>query len=367
MSFWRPFVRFTDFVHTLGAGTEARPLQHARLLIKAKTSTHNVRRALGITPADRKRRRSWQWSSNEVRGVKITFLGAAGEVTGSQHLIETANLRVLLDCGFFQGRRADSRRKNERFRCDPGKLDGVILSHAHIDHSGNLPGLFRAGFRGPVFCTPATADVASIRLRDSARIQEEDARYMSRHLEDNAPPLEPLYTEDDAQEVARLFEPLEYGEWHELSPEFRLRFSDAGHILGSAICEMQIQDRGEMRRVVFTGDLGRRDVPILRDPQPVPGCDVLICESTYGNRVHPPAEDIRRDLLRIIRDAVDSAGKVIIPAFSLGRTQNVVYFLNELHQRGDLPRIPIFVDSPLSVRLTEMHPVPITVNSDSTP
>ncbi|GAB4158327.1 MAG: MBL fold metallo-hydrolase [Planctomycetaceae bacterium] len=287
--------------------------------------------------------------------MKISFLGAAGEVTGSQHLIETAHLRVLLDCGLFQGRRVSSRRKNEQFRCNPSQLDGVILSHAHIDHSGNLPGLYRAGFRGPIFCTRATADVAEIMLRDSARIQEEDARYMSRHLEENAPPIEPLYTEEDARATAKLFEPLDYGEWHELSPEFHLRFSDAGHILGSAICELRIQDKGDMRRVVFTGDLGRRDLPILRDPTPVPGCDILITESTYGNRVHPPAEDLQMELLRIIRHAADVGGRVVIPAFSLGRTQQVVYFLNELRQRGHLPSIPVYVDSPLSVRLTDVY------------
>eukprot|EP00913_Durusdinium_trenchii_P022838 g21442.t1 len=192
-------------------------------------------------------------------------------------------------------------------------------------------------------------------LRDSAKIQKEDAKYMSRHLEEGAPPTEPLYSEQDARAVSQLFEPLDYGEWHELSPEFRLRFSDAGHILGSAISEMQIQDKGEMRRLVFTGDLGRRDLPILRDPQPVPGCDVLICESTYGNRVHPPAEDLKRKLLAIIRDAADSGGRVVIPAFSLGRTQQVVYFLNELREQGELPKIPVFVDSPLSVRLTDVY------------
>jgi len=287
--------------------------------------------------------------------MKLTFLGAAGEVTGSQHLIETENLRVLLDCGFFQGRRAESRKKNERFHCEPKKLDGVILSHAHIDHCGNLPGLYRAGYRGPIFCTAATADVAAVMLRDSAKIQAEDARYMSRHLEDGAPPIEPLYTEDDARAVAKLFEPLDYHEWHELSPEFSLRFSDAGHILGSAIVEMRIEDRGDVRRVVFTGDLGRRGLPILRDPEPVPGCDVLISESTYGNRVHPPPEDIQIELLRIVRDAVDSSGKVIIPAFSLGRTQQILYFLNALRQRGHLPRIPVFLDSPLSTRLTDIY------------
>jgi len=287
--------------------------------------------------------------------MKLTFLGAAGEVTGSQHLLETANLRLLLDCGLFQGHRAEARTKNEHFRCEPTELDGVVLSHAHIDHCGNLPGLYRAGYRGPIFCTAATAEIAAVMLKDSARIQQEDVRYLARHPESDGTPPDPLYTEDDVKRVVKLFEPLEYDEWHELSSELKLQFSHAGHILGSAICQMQIKDRGDMRRVVFTGDLGRRGLPVLRDPQLVPGCDVLISESTYGNRVHPPAADIKSALLRIVTDAVNNGGKVIIPAFSLGRTQHVVYFLNELTEAGLLPEVPVFVDSPLATRLTSIY------------
>ena len=287
--------------------------------------------------------------------MKITFLGAAGEVTGSQHLIETANLRILLDCGLFQGRRAETRSKNEHFRCSPKTLSGVILSHAHIDHCGNLPGLYRAGFRGPIFCTRATADVAGLMLLDSARIQAEDARYLRKHLKPGHPSVEPLYDERDVRETERLFEPLNYNEWHDLSPEFRLRFTDAGHILGSAVTEITIDDRGERRRVVFTGDLGRRGLPLLHDPQLINGCDVLITESTYGNRIHQPPEDIKTALLRIITDAANNGGRVIIPAFSLGRTQQIIYYLNELFEAELLPTIPVFVDSPLSMRLTDVY------------
>ena len=287
--------------------------------------------------------------------MQLTFLGAAGEVTGSQHLLETEQHRVLLDCGFFQGRRSETRKKNEKFHCDPGDLDAVILSHAHIDHSGNLPGLYKAGFRGPIFCTEATADVAAIMLRDSAKIQAEDARYMSRHREKDAPPVEPLYDEDDAKAVARAFEPLDYHEWHELSDTFALRFSEAGHILGSAIVEMRITENGETKRVVFTGDLGRRGLPLLRDPDLIPGCDVLISEATYGNRIHPPPSDIRAALLRIIREAHAVGGRVIIPAFSLGRTQQLLYFLNDLRENAEIPEIPVFLDSPLSTRLTNVY------------
>lgn len=287
--------------------------------------------------------------------MKITFCGAAGEVTGSQHLIETDSLRVLLDCGLFQGHRAESRRKNESFLCRPKDLSGVILSHAHADHCGNLPGLYKAGFRGDIFCTPATADVAAIMLADSAHIQQEDAKYLQRKLGPGHPPVEPLYDQDDVSGVVKSLEPVPYGEWHALSKDFRLRFIDAGHIIGSAITEMEICDKGTWKRVVFTGDLGRRDLPLLHDPQRVAGCDVLITESTYGNRVHPPADDIKQHLKRILNRAAERGSRVVIPAFSLGRTQTLVYFLNELHNAGELPNIPVFVDSPLSREITSVY------------
>jgi metallo-beta-lactamase family protein len=287
--------------------------------------------------------------------MKITFLGAAGEVTGSQHLIECGGLRVLLDCGLFQGHREDSRQKNESFSCQPKDLDAVILSHAHVDHCGNLPGLYKAGFRGPIFCTNATADVADLMMLDCAKIQEEDARYLMRHRATNLPPIVPLYTTEHAEQVSKLFEPLAYGEWHELAPELRIRFRDAGHILGSAITEMEFREKSDVRRVVFTGDLGRRSLPVLRDPELVDDCEILITESTYANRIHPDPGDLKAALLKIVREAQGTGGKVIIPAFSLGRTQNVVYFLNELYNSGELPKVPVYVDSPLSRKLTAVH------------
>jgi metallo-beta-lactamase family protein len=287
--------------------------------------------------------------------MKITFCGAAGEVTGSQHLVECGDLRILLDCGLFQGHRAESRRKNESFYHNPADLDAVILSHAHIDHCGNLPGLYRDGFRGPVFCTDPTADVADIMLLDSAHIQQEDAKHLNKRRPGGVPPVEPLYGDRDVRGIVRQFEPLPYHEWREVFPSLRLRFADAGHILGSAICELEFQERADIRRLVFTGDLGRRELPLLRDPEPVGGCDILISESTYGNRVHAPPGDLKAELLRIIQHAVNVGGRVIIPAFSLGRTQQLVYFLNELTNEGRLPRIPIFVDSPLSNKLTAVY------------
>ena len=287
--------------------------------------------------------------------MKITFCGAAGEVTGSQHLIESGTLRVLLDCGLFQGHRAESRRKNEQFRCKPHDLDGVILSHAHQDHCGNLPGLYKAGFRGPIFMTPATAEVAELMLYDSAKIQAEDVRYLRKRLPPDAPQITPLYDEEHVRQVIKLFEPFPYHVWHALGEGLRVRFMDAGHILGSAIVELEFQEKGETKRVVFTGDLGRRESPILRDPEIVGGCDALISESTYGNRIHPPVEDLKVELQRIIHDTAGAGGRVIIPAFSLGRTQHIVYLLNELTNQGLLPKIPVFVDSPLSNRLTAVY------------
>lgn len=286
--------------------------------------------------------------------MKLTFLGAAGEVTGSQHLLETRSFRLLLDCGMFQGARAEARRKNEVFHCQPSKLDAVILSHGHMDHCGNLPRLYRMGFRQHVFCTPATADITELMLQDGAKIQLEDAKYLARKLQPGHPPIEPLYTPDDVDGLMKLIQPLAFEEWHQLSPDLRIRFHEAGHILGAAVTEMEIRERAEVKRIVFTGDLGRRDIPLLNDPAPVQGCDVLITESTYGNRIHPPASDIKRELLRIIREAVAVGGRVIIPAFALGRTQQVVYYLNELFNERQLPRVPIFVDSPLATRLTSV-------------
>ncbi len=291
--------------------------------------------------------------------MKITFCGAAGEVTGSQHLIECGELKILLDCGLFQGRRAESRVKNQQFLHKPGALDAVILSHAHIDHCGNLPSLYGEGFRGPIFCTNATADIAAVMLDDSAKIQEEDAAHLNKRKGKGEPQIQPLYTRKEAQATVRLFEGLKYDVWRQIFPDLRIRFREAGHILGSAITELEFQEKGETRRLVFTGDLGRRSMPLLRDPELVNGCDILITESTYGNKVHAPAVDIKGDLERLIKRAAATQGKIIIPAFSLGRTQQLVYFLNEMSNAGTIPTIPVFVDSPLSNRLTQVfrdHP-----------
>jgi metallo-beta-lactamase family protein len=287
--------------------------------------------------------------------MKFTFLGGAGEVTGSQHLLESEGRRILFDCGLFQGHRAEARAKNETFRCVPKQLDGVILSHAHVDHCGNLPGLYRAGYRGPIFCTPATADIAEVMLYDAAKIQAEDARYLRKALRPGHPPLDPLYDEGHVERTVKLFETLPYGDWHDVAPDVRLRFSEAGHILGSAITELELLDRGEWKRIVFTGDLGRRGLPMLRDPVRVAGCDVLITECTYADRVHPPADDLQAELKRIITTVAARGGRVIIPAFALGRTQTLLYFLNRLYNAGHMPDVPVYVDSPLSRQITLVY------------
>ena len=288
--------------------------------------------------------------------MKITFLGAAGEVTGSQHLIETDSARILLDCGLFQGRADDVRPKNEHFRCSPRKLDAVILSHAHIDHCGNLPGLHRAGFRGSIFSSRATSDIASIMMRDSAHIQEEDARYHARkNLRHHGTELKPLYTEEDARKTATQFEDVPFNIWTEILEGVRVRLRHAGHILGAAVVELELRDGDDVKRVVFTGDLGRRRQPLLRDPETVERCDVLITESTYADRLHPDAADVKTELRRVICEATRRQGKVIIPAFSLGRTQMLVYLLNELSHEDDMCRVPVYVDSPLAMRLTDVH------------
>lgn len=287
--------------------------------------------------------------------MKITFHGAAEEVTGSQHLIECGKLRFLLDCGLFQGHRAETRAKNEQFFCNPRNLDAVILSHAHIDHCGNLPGLVKAGFDGPIFCTPSTLDIAEIMLHDAAHIQQEDAFYLNKHLPSGGRKVLPLYEERDVRRVIKLMQPIPYGRFEQVAPELKLRFRDAGHILGSAIVEMELLDRGETRRVVFSGDLGRREMPLLRDPELVNGCDILISECTYGDRLHPPSEDIKGALKRIILNAAQRNGRLLIPAFSLGRTQSLLYFLNEIYNDKSFPKVPVYVDSPLSKKITAVY------------
>ena len=289
----------------------------------------------------------------------VTFWGAAGTVTGSMHRLDAGGKAVLLDCGLFQGRRADSHARNRDFPFRPKRIDAVVLSHAHIDHCGNLPNLVKQGFAGPVYCTPATRALAAVMLGDAAKIQEEDAAYLNRHRERNEARVEPLYDARDVYRTLLRLRAVPYGKPFEVVPGVEAAFTDAGHLLGSAITALRIDGSAGERRVTFTGDLGRPGLPILRDPAPISPADLVICESTYGGHTHEPVDETAARLGEVVRRTADRGGKVVIPAFSVGRTQTVVYFLHQLVSAGRLPAVPIFVDSPMAVRATEVfraHP-----------
>lgn len=287
--------------------------------------------------------------------MQITFHGAAQTVTGSKHLITTGrNKRILLDCGLFQNTGGDNKNINRHFGFDPLTIDLVILSHAHIDHSGMIPFLVKQGYRGPIYCTPATLDLCEIMLADSAHIQESDVMYLNKRRARNGQrPIDALYTIEDVHEAIRLFIPVALDQWHEASPHIRFCFTDAGHILGSAAVNLVLDEPEGRTRIFYSGDIGRYNDSILRDPQPFPQADFLICESTYGDRLHESGTDAKNHLLEIVKNTcVERKGKLVIPAFSLGRTQEIVYALNQLSNSGVLPRIPVYVDSPLAINAT---------------
>lgn len=286
--------------------------------------------------------------------MKLTFCGAAQEVTGSQHLLEVDGQRILLDCGLHQGRRDEVRARNEEFPFEVPGLHAVILSHAHIDHSGSLPTLSKYGFHRNVYSTFATRDLCSLMLKDSARIQEQDAYFLNKRRERGEPEVRPLYGEEDADRILRQFVGFGYGRPFHVTDRVTGMFYDAGHILGSAAVVLEVREAGGTKRLAFTGDLGRRGMPIIRDPSPLSDIDILITESTYGNRCHEPEQDIKELMSKHIGDAFDRGGKVVIPAFSVGRTQALVYFLRELFDASKLPTLSIYVDSPLSVNVTEV-------------
>lgn len=285
----------------------------------------------------------------------LEFHGAAQTVTGSMHVLHLPNGPVALDCGLFQGHRQDTLQRNRSFPLPPKELRAVLLTHAHIDHSGNIPGLVRRGFKGPVYTTKATADLCEVMLADSAHIQEEDARFWNeRRARTKAEQIQPLYTSEDAKKATSLFKPVDYDQWFDFADGARGRFLEAGHILGSGCLEVELTKPRPVR-LLYTGDLGRFNVPILRDPQvPFPDVDYLITESTYANRKHRNPTDMKEQLVRIINQTRDAGGKVIIPAFSVGRTQTVTYYLAQAIHDGSLEPLPIFVDSPLSVNATEV-------------
>jgi metallo-beta-lactamase family protein len=288
--------------------------------------------------------------------MRIHFLGATRTTTGSLYLFELQGQRLLLECGLFQGRRGESIERNRNFPFDPKQINAVVLSHAHIDHCGNLPNLCRQGFEGNVYCTFATRDLAGIMLEDSAEIQRDDAAFVSKkRAKQGLPPVEPLYTAQDADKAIRQFVSINYDRPFPVADGVNVTFRDAGHILGAAQVIFDVDEDGRRFRYLFSGDVGRGGDDILRDPQPVEDVDYLQVESTYGARVHSPKASANAEVGQMVRGTLDRNGKVIIPSFSVGRTQQIVYTLHQLTLAGELPRVPIFVDSPLSVNATEVY------------
>jgi len=287
--------------------------------------------------------------------MKITFAGAAGgDVTGSKHLIEFNGKKILLDCGMFQGRRKEADEKNRCFYFDPKELDAVILSHAHIDHSGLLPYLVKEGFNGPIYSTHATRDLCNYMLIDSAYIQEREFEYLKKKKKNIGETL--LYGTADAEACLRQFHAVSYEQSFIVEDGIVASFYDAGHILGSAVVHIILYDKKTKKhtKLCFTGDLGRRNLPILRDPQPIPQTDVLITETTYGNRLHAALQTIEEDLAVIVNEVAEKGGKLIIPAFALERTQELLYHLHILKTKNKIPSIPMYVDSPLAGNVTEV-------------
>ena len=288
--------------------------------------------------------------------MRIHFLGATRTTTGSLYLLELNGQRLLLECGLFQGRRGESTERNRNFPFDPKQIDAVVLSHAHIDHCGNLPNLCRQGFQGNIYCTFATRDLASIMLEDSAQIQRDDAVFVSKkRAKHGLPPVEPLYTAEDADKAVRQFVSMNYDRPFPVADGVTVTFRDAGHILGAAQVILDIRENGRKYRYLFSGDIGRGNDDILRDPELVEDVDYLQVESTYGAREHSPKSSFNTEVGQLVRETLERKGKVIIPSFSIGRTQQIVYILHQLTLAGQLPRVPIFVDSPLSVNATEIY------------
>jgi len=293
--------------------------------------------------------------------MQIQFIGADKTVTGSMHRLIINGKNYLLDCGMYQGKRKEAFEINRTFDLfDPKLIDAIILSHAHIDHCGNIPTLVKNGFSNPIYCTPATSDLVEVMLKDSAHIQEKDVEYVNKKRKKQGKnPFEPLYTTVDAEKVYPLLTPIKYHDEFKLDPNVTLQFFDAGHILGSAITLLTINDNGRIIKLGYSGDLGRPNLPILKDPERIPDVDYFICESTYGGRLHENTQETESKLTEVINKAVSRNGKIIIPAFSLERTQELVYAFHKIFEKKAAPRIPIYVDSPLSTSATAVfrnHP-----------
>ncbi len=288
--------------------------------------------------------------------MKISFSGGAQTVTGSMYLLYTNRHYLLLECGLYQGKRDETYQRNRKFTFDLHRLDAVVLSHAHIDHSGNLPNLVKSGFHGPIYATPATRDLCASLLPDSGRIHEQDVLYVNKkRARQGLPPMEPLYTEEDAMQTLHYFRSVPYGQPFEVFRGVQVTFFDAGHILGSAMVLVEARERGRTLRLLFSGDLGRRGLPIVRDPAPMPEADVLIIESTYGNRIHPPIQETAEQLAEIINRVIGRGGRIVIPAFAVGRTQDLIYDLHQLALTHRIPEVPIYIDSPLARDATQVY------------
>ncbi len=296
--------------------------------------------------------------------MKITFLGATRTVTGSNMLIEVGNKKFLVDCGLYQGQDKEILLNTEDFLFSPSEIDFMILTHAHIDHSGRIPKLYKDGYRGPIYATKATVDLCSIMLPDSGYIQESEVEWLNRkRMREGKHPVDALYTAQDAIDSQVLFEKVNYDEEVQITPEIRVRFTDAGHMLGSAIVEVWVYENGEEQKLVFTGDLGNDDIPLLRSPSTVEDADILIMESTYGNRDHMRKEDKAREFLEIVSKTLEQGGNVVIPSFAVGRTQEILYEIQKTKQSDDLEfrrefdeimDAPVYVDSPLATSATEV-------------
>jgi metallo-beta-lactamase family protein len=288
--------------------------------------------------------------------MEITFHGAAQTVTGSQHLLTINGAQLLLDCGLYQGARAEAMTRNRTFLFDPKKVNAVILSHAHIDHSGNLPSLAKKGYRGPIYATPATKDLCQYMLKDSARIQESDVEFYNKHAARRGEPAnaEALYTEEDAEAALGMFTARPLNQPFEVAPGVTATYYEAGHILGSAMVVLDIEERGRRFRFAFSGDIGRMRLPILRDPTLLSDVDHVIMESTYGTKTHRPPEEASIEFRALVKEAVARRGKIIVPAFAVGRSQEVVYELHKMIDEREIPEIPVFVDSPLAVNASDV-------------
>src|SRR5580693_4307432 len=287
--------------------------------------------------------------------AKLTFLGAAGTVTGSKYLVEAAGKRLLVDCGIFQGSQELSQRNFKSLPVDPKTIDYLVLTHAHLDHTGWLPVLVKDGYRGPIFANPATIDLTGILLKDSAHLQEEDVRHARPDKHNGQEIREPLYVTDDVEPVLKLLKPVPRTGAFDISPEFHVTAFDAGHILGSTSLELIITEKGKKTVVVFSGDIGRYDQPILNDPVTPPSTtDALLCESTYGDREHPDG-DAAELLAGIVNRVVKRGGSIVIPAFAIGRTQSFMYYLKQLEDQQRIPRVPVYVDSPMALSATQLY------------